>query len=54
MWRFSVAFRKALWNFPRQDYVFKEFRGFPGMELGMFRVAESSGEEEEYSTFYLT
>ena len=39
-----VAFREASWNFPRQDYDFKEFRGFPGMELGIFRVAESSGE----------
>ena len=54
MWHFWLAFRKALWNFPRQDHDIEEFRGFPGMELGMFRVAESSGEEEEYSTFYLT
>ena len=30
MWSFLVAFRKALWNFPRQDHDFKEFRGFPG------------------------
>ena len=26
-----------------QDHDFKEFRGFPGMELGMFRVVKSSG-----------
>ena len=31
---FLVAFRKALWSFPRKDRDFKEFRGFPGMELG--------------------
>ena len=54
MWHFWLAFRKALWNFPRQDHDIEGFRGFPGMELGMYRVAESSGEEEEYSTFYLT
>ena len=30
--------------FPRQDRGFKEFRGFPDMELGIFRVAKSSGE----------
>ena len=36
--------REALWNFPRQDHDFKESRGFPGMELGIFRVAKSSGE----------
>ena len=41
---FLVAFREASWNFPRQDRDFKEFRGFPGMELGIFRVAKSSGE----------
>ena len=39
-----VAFRKALWNFPRPDHDSKEFRGFPGMELGIFRVAKSAGE----------
>ena len=33
VWNFFVAFREALWNFPRQDYVFKEFRGFPGVVL---------------------
>ena len=43
VWRFLVAFRKGLWNSPRQDHDFKEFRGFPGMELGIFRVAKSSG-----------
>ena len=43
-WNFLVAFREASWNFPRQDRGFKEFRGFPGMELGIFRVAKSSGE----------
>ena len=43
-WNFLVAFREASWNFPRQDRDFKEFRGFPGMELGIFRVAKSSGE----------
>ena len=26
--------------FPRQDRGFKEFRGFPDMELGIFRVAK--------------
>ena len=36
--------REASWNFPRHDHGFKEFRGFPGMELGIFRVAKSSGE----------
>ena len=44
---FLVAFRKALWNFPRQDHDLKEFRGirgFPGMELGIFKVAKSPGE----------
>ena len=41
---FLAAFREASWNFPRQDRDFKELRGFPGMELGIFRVAESSGE----------
>ena len=45
---FFVAFREALWNFPRlsrglmefssQDHGFKELRGFPGMELGIFRA----------------
>ena len=39
-----VAFRGASWNFPCQDHDFKEFRGFPGMELGIFRAAKSSGE----------
>ena len=45
-WNFLVAFREASWNFPRQDhdFIFKEFRGFPGMELGIFRAAKSSGE----------
>ena len=42
---FLVAYREAAWNFtspgPR---CFKEFRGFPDMELGIFRVAKSSGE----------
>ena len=42
-WNFLVAFREASWNFPRQDRDFKELRGFPGMELGIFRVAKSSG-----------
>ena len=28
---------------PLQDRGFKEFRGFPDMELGIFRVAKSSG-----------
>ena len=41
---FLVAFREASWNFPRQDHDSKEFRGFPGMELGIFRAAKSSGE----------
>ena len=39
VWNFLVAFREASWNFPRQDHDFstrlKEFRGFPGMELGI-------------------
>ena len=35
LWR---PFREASWNFPRQDRDFKGFRGFPGMELGIFRV----------------
>ena len=34
-WNFLVAFREASWNFPRQDRDFKEFRGFPGMELAI-------------------
>ena len=46
-WYFFVAFREALWNFLRQDHEFKEFRGFPGMELGIFRAAKSSGEGRE-------
>ena len=44
VWNFLVAFREASWNFPRHDHDFKELRGFPGMELGIFRAAESSGE----------
>jgi len=40
---FFVAFREAQWNISHQDHEFKEFRGFPGMELGIFRVAKSSG-----------
>ena len=44
VWNFLVAFREASWNFPRQDHDFKEFHGFRGMELGIFRVAKSSGE----------
>ena len=47
VWNFLVAFRKALWNFPRPDHDFKEFRGFSGMELGIFRVAKSAGEGRE-------
>ena len=31
-------------EFPRQERGFKEIRGFPGMGLGIFRVAKSSGE----------
>ena len=44
-----VAFHEASWKFPRQDHVhdFKELRGFPGIELGFFRVAKSSGEGRE-------
>ena len=30
--------------FPRENRGFKEFRGFPDMELGTFGVAKSSGE----------
>ena len=48
VWNFFVAFRAALWNFPRRDRESKEFRGFPGMELGIFRVAKSSGEGREH------
>ena len=48
VWNFLVAFREASWNFPRQvaseDHDCKEFRGFPGIELGIFRAAKSSGE----------
>ena len=33
---------------PRFFDAFKEFRGFPGMELGIFRVAESSGEGRNF------
>ena len=44
VWHFFVAFREASWKFPRQDHDFKGSRGFPGMELGNFRVAKSSGE----------
>ena len=47
VWNFSVAFREASWNFPRQDHDFKESRGFPGMELGILRAARSSGEGRE-------
>ena len=32
----------------RQDRDFMEFRGFPGMELGIVRVAKSSGEGRIY------
>ena len=31
-------------EFSSPDHDYKEFRGFPGMELGIFRVAKSSGE----------
>ena len=41
---FVASVREASWKFPRQEHEFKEFRGFPGMELGIFRVARSSGE----------
>ena len=34
----------ASWNFPRQDHNIKESRGFPGMELGILRVAKSSAQ----------
>ena len=44
----GATFRKALWNFPHQDHDLKEFRGFPGMELEIFRVAKSSGEGRRY------
>ena len=48
-WKFLVAFREASWNFPRQDRRdFKEFRGFPGMEFGIFSVAKSSGEGRHF------
>ena len=47
---FFVAFREASWNFPRQDHYFRESRGFPGMELGIFRVAKSSGEGRARNT----
>ena len=30
------------------DHDFKEIRGFPGIELGIFRVAKSSGEGREH------
>ena len=45
VWNFLVVFREASWNFPRQDHDFKEFRGFPGMELGILGAAKSSGED---------
>ena len=43
--------------FPRQDRSFREFRGFPNIELGIFRVAKFSGggrnlvESQEESVF---
>ena len=41
---FLVAYREAAWNFSSPGPRFlKEFRGFPDMELGIFRVAKSSG-----------
>ena len=49
-WNFLVAFREASWNFPRQDRGFKEFRGFPGMKFGIFRVAKSSGEGRTHAS----
>ena len=45
VWIFLVAYREAAWNFSSPGPRFlKEFRGFPDMELGIFRVAKSSGE----------
>ena len=40
---FGCLFARPHGIFPRQDRGFKEFRGFPDMELGIFRVAKSSG-----------
>ena len=40
---FGCLSQGSIWNFPRQDHDLQEFRGFPGMELGIFRVAKSSG-----------
>ena len=48
VWNFLVAFREASWNFPRQDHDFYEFRGFSGIDLGIFRVAKSSGEGRSF------
>ena len=39
---------RRVYGFPRQDHEFKEFRGFPGIELGIFRVARSSGEGRRF------
>ena len=39
-WIFGLPIARLHGIFPREDRGFKEFRGFPDMELGIFRVAK--------------
>ena len=40
---FFGCLSRGFMEFPSPGPRFKDFRGFPGMELGIFRVAKSSG-----------
>ena len=45
VWNFLEPFlSRGFMEFSSPGPRFKEFRGFPGIELGIFRVAKSSGE----------
>ena len=41
---FFGCLSRGFMEFSSQGRGFKEFRGFPGMELGILKVAKSSGE----------
>jgi len=50
VWIFLGCLSQGLHGiFPRQYRGFKEFRGFLDMELGIFRVAKSSGGGRGYA-----
>ena len=53
VWRFLVAFRKALWNFPRQDHGLWRLgiSRLSGYEIRNFKVAKSSGEGRGNTVF---